>query len=609
MTDAATTKRPDLKIAALDPEDLAILSAHLQDAEVKIGDMAYLPKAQRFALVASRFDWFGAGQGICERCQTGLHFERGLARAPGWLRPGPRHRPDAPCHIVHADRAPRRHRHAALLGRWGHQARCRVPRSRSGRYRTTLALQQSAEAGRGRGSAAERQSTDRRFGLRPWPRRSKHRGMQTVMRLDVRSSDFEHGFTRLLAAKREVSEDVDVAVAGIIADVDARGDDALIDLSARFDRVDLGALGLRITADDIAAAAREVPADTLAALTLARDRIVAFHARQKPADQVWTDGLGIELGWRWSAIAAVGLYVPGGTASYPSSVLMNAGPGQGGGLRARRRGGADPGRPIEPLVLAAAHLAGVDEIYRVGGAQAIAALAYGTATIAAVSKIVGPGNAFVAAAKRRVFGRVGIDMIAGPSEIVILADSSAPADYVASDLLAQAEHDPVAQSILVTDDPHLADAVVEAVERQLATLPRRDIAGASWRDYGAVILVPSLAAAVPLIDRLAPEHLEIMARDGDELARPCPQCRRDLHRGRYAGGDRRLRGGLEPCPADRAFRSLRLGPRGARFHETDVGAEMQPAGLAGLGPAAIALGRAEGLDAHARSVALRMTNG
>ncbi len=431
--------------------------------------------------------------------------------------------------------------------------------------------------------------------------------MQHVMRLDARSSDFEGAFGRLLAAKREVSEDVDAAAAAIIADVVARGDDALIDLSQRFDRVDLRTLGLRVAGDEIADAAGSVAPDTLAALTLARDRIAAFHERQKPVDHFWTDALGVELGWRWTAISDVGLYVPGGTASYPSSVLMNAIPAKVAGCERIVVVVPTPDGRLNPLVLAAAHLAGVDEVYRVGGAQAIAALAYGTATIAPVSKIVGPGNAFVAAAKRRVFGKVGIDMIAGPSEVVVLADGCAVPDYVAADLLAQAEHDAVAQSILVTDDPALADAVEAAVLRQLETLPRRDVAVASWRDYGAVILVPSLAEAVPLVDRLAPEHLEIMARDADALAlrirnagaiflgHDTPEAIGD-----YVGGSNHV------LPTARSAR-FASGLGVLDFMKRTSILKCAPAALATLGPAAIALGEAEGLDAHARSVALRMT--
>ncbi|RYB01799.1 histidinol dehydrogenase [Lichenibacterium ramalinae] len=430
--------------------------------------------------------------------------------------------------------------------------------------------------------------------------------MQTFTRLDARSSDFEQGFAALLSAKREVSRDVDEAAAAIIADVVARGDAALRDLSAKFDRVDLAALGLRVTRDEIAAAAGQVPDATRAALTLARDRILAFHARQKPQDQFWTDAEGVELGWRWSAIRAVGLYVPGGTAAYPSSVLMNAIPAKVAGCERVVIVVPSPDGLLNPLVLLAADLAGVDEIYRVGGAQAVAALAYGTETIAPVSKIVGPGNAYVAAAKRRVFGKVGIDMIAGPSEVVVLADRTANPDHVAADLLAQAEHDAVAQSILVTDDDGLAAAVAAAVARQLETLPRRAIAEASWRDFGAIIRVESLAAAVPLVDRLAPEHLEIIAADAEELSRRIrdagaiflgPHTPEAI--GDYVGGSNHV------LPTARSAR-FASGLGVLDFMKRTSVLRCDAAALAALGPAAVALGQAEGLDAHARSVAMRL---
>ncbi len=430
--------------------------------------------------------------------------------------------------------------------------------------------------------------------------------MQTFTRLDATASTFEHDFRALLGAKREVSQDVDDAAAAIIADVRARGDAALIDLSQKFDRVDLTTRGLRITRDEIAAAAAAVPPQTLDALKLARDRILAFHERQRPQDQFWTDALGVELGWRWTAIRAVGLYVPGGTAAYPSSVLMNAIPAKVAGCERVVIVVPTPDGILNPLVLAAAELAGVDEIYRVGGAQAVAALAYGTETIAPVSKIVGPGNAYVAAAKRRVFGQVGIDMIAGPSEVVVMADSSADPDHVAADLLAQAEHDAVAQSILVTDDAGLADAVAAAVARQLETLPRRAIAEASWRDYGAIIIVPSLAEAVPLVDRLAPEHLEIVARDGDALSRRIrdagaiflgPHTPEAI--GDYVGGSNHV------LPTARSAR-FASGLGVLDFMKRTSVLKCDRAALRALGPAAVALGEAEGLDAHARSVAMRL---
>ena len=335
--------------------------------------------------------------------------------------------------------------------------------------------------------------------------------------LDMRSADFESRFAALLGAKRKSSAAVDAVVAAIIEDVRARGDEALAEYSLRFDRVEVDAKGLAIGAGEIEAATAACEPNALSALELAHQRVMDYHRRQKPADVRFTDALGVELGWRWRPIDAVGLYVPGGAASYPSSVVMNAVPAKVAGCRRLAMVVPTPDGRINPLVLAAARIAGVDEIYRVGGAQAIAALAFGTRTIAPVAKIVGPGNAYVAAAKRRVFGVVGIDLIAGPSEVVILADRSADPRFVAADLLAQAEHDEAAQSILITDDADLARAVAAEVDSQLATLPRERIAGASWRDNGAIILCPSLEAALPLVDRLAPEHLEIMARDAEGL--------------------------------------------------------------------------------------------
>src|SRR6266576_813873 len=338
------------------------------------------------------------------------------------------------------------------------------------------------------------------------------------IRLDRRAPDFAERFRAFLATKREASADVEAAVRAIIADVAARGDRAVIELTRQFDRFDPDRSGLKVTADEIDAAYAACERRALDALALARDRIEAYHRRQLPADDRFTDALGVELGSRWSAIEAVGLYVPGGSAAYPSSVLMNAVPAKVAGVPRLVMTVPAPEGKLVPLVLAAAKLAGIDEIYRIGGAQAVAALAYGTETIAPVAKIVGPGNAYVAAAKRLVFGKVGIDMIAGPSEVLIIADRDANAEWIAADLLAQAEHDTAAQSILITDDAGLARDVETAVAAQLETLPRAKIAGASWRDFGATILVATLAQAVPLIDAVAPEHLEIVARDGDALA-------------------------------------------------------------------------------------------
>ncbi|HTJ03435.1 MAG TPA: histidinol dehydrogenase [Methylovirgula sp.] len=427
-----------------------------------------------------------------------------------------------------------------------------------------------------------------------------------AVRLDEKAPGFADAFTALLAMKRETAEDVDQAVQKIIADVVARGDAALIDYSSRFDHVDLAKLGLAVSQEEVAAARAAVAPDALAALRLAHERIRVFHEKQRPKDEIFTDPLGVELGWRWRPIEAAGLYVPGGTASYPSSVLMNAAPAKVAGVQRLVMVVPAPHGHIDPLVLAAAELAGVDEIYRVGGAQAVAALAYGTKTIAPVSKIVGPGNAYVAAAKRRVFGTVGIDMIAGPSEVLILADESANPQWIAADLLAQAEHDAAAQSILITDSAKLATDVAAAVEAQLATLPRQNIASASWRDNGAIIVVKNLAESLPLADRIAPEHLEIISKDADALADRVvnagaifiggytPEAIGD-----YVGGSNHV------LPTARSAR-FSSGLSVLDFMKRTSILKCGPESLAVLGPAAVTLGQAEHLDAHARSVAIRL---
>ena len=426
------------------------------------------------------------------------------------------------------------------------------------------------------------------------------------IRLDTRAADFTTRFGAFLAAKREVSEDVEQAVRPIIADVMARGDRALVALSKTFDHVDLDATGLRVLPREIEVAIAACHPAGVVALTLARDRIEAYHRRQVPKDDRFTDPLGVELGSRWTAIAAVGLYVPGGTAAYPSSVLMNAVPAKVAGVTRLVMVVPAPKGQLNPLVLAAAKLAGVDEVYRVGGAQAIAALAYGTQSIRPVDKIVGPGNAFVATAKRLVFGRVGIDMIAGPSEVLILADKDAHPDWIAAYLLAQAEHDSLAQAILITDDPHLADDVEQAVAAQLATLPRSAVASTSWRDYGAIFLVRDLREAVPLVDAVAPEHLEIIAADADALAveiRNAGAIFLGAHTpeaiGDYVAGPSHV------LPTARSARfSSGLGV--LDFMKRTSILKCGPEQLAKLGPAAIALGEAEGLQAHARSVGVRL---
>lgn len=426
------------------------------------------------------------------------------------------------------------------------------------------------------------------------------------IRLDSRDASFPEAFEQLLSMKREVSEDVDRVAHGIISDVQARGDAALIELTAKFDQLELTPETLRVSEPEIDAAIAACKPEELAALGVAHKRILAFHNLQKPDDMRFTDADGVEMGWRWTAVEAAGLYVPGGTASYPSSVLMNAVPAKVAGVPRLVMVAPTPRGQSNPLVLAAARLAGVDEVYRVGGAQAVAALAYGTASIKPVAKIVGPGNAYVAAAKRRVFGQVGIDMIAGPSEVLVMADSSANPEWVAADLLAQAEHDVSAQSILVTDDSALAEAVAQAVLVQLKLLPRREIAGKSWDDFGTIILVPDLASAVPLIDRLAPEHLEIQTRDPEGLAariRNAGSIFLGHHTpeaiGDYVGGPNHV------LPTARSARfSSGLGV--LDFMKRTTMLKCSPEALRTLAPAAVTLGTSEGLQAHARSVTIRL---
>jgi len=426
------------------------------------------------------------------------------------------------------------------------------------------------------------------------------------LRLDSQSADFADRFRSLLALKREAAQDVEEAVRGIIADVVARGDRALFELTTRFDRVDLAKIGLRVTTAEINAAEKSCDENAIAALKVARDRIEAYHRRQKPSDDRFTDSLGVEMGAKWTAIEAVGLYVPGGTAAYPSSVLMNAVPAKVAGVSRLAMVVPAPDGKLNPLVLAAARLAGVDEIYRVGGAQAVAALAYGTDSIAPVAKIVGPGNAYVAAAKRLVFGKVGIDMVAGPSEVLIIADKTANADWIAADLLAQAEHDASAQSILITDDAGLADRVEKSVQSQLKTLPRAKVAGASWSDFGAVIVVRKLDDAIALVDQLAPEHLEILADDPERLVKRIRNAGAifiGAHTpeaiGDYVAGSNHV------LPTARSARfSSGLGV--LDFMKRTSLLKCGPEQLRALGPAAIVLGEAEGLSAHARSVSIRL---
>ncbi|MEM8784296.1 MAG: histidinol dehydrogenase [Pseudomonadota bacterium] len=425
-------------------------------------------------------------------------------------------------------------------------------------------------------------------------------------RLKAGSAGFEEAFHALLHAKRETTEDVSRTVSAILAAVREQGDAALCAYTAEFDRIDLAPAELSLPLDRAEAAYRALAPDLRAALDLAAQRIESFHAKQVPADHRFTDEAGVELGWRWRPVAAAGLYVPGGTAAYPSSVLMNAIPARAAGVERVVMVVPTPDGVVNDLVLAAAHLGGVDEIYRVGGAQAIGALANGTPTIAPVDLIVGPGNAYVAAAKRYVFGTVGIDMIAGPSEILVVADEDNNPDWIAADLLSQAEHDPSSQSILMTPSKGLADEVAKAMQAQLTTLPRAEIAGASWADYGAIIEVPSLDAAVPLIDRLAPEHLELAVADPDSLA---DQIRNagSIFLGPYtpeAIGDY-IGGPNHVLPTARSAR-FASGLSVFDFLKRSTLLKCTPDALRALGPSAMRLATAEGLDAHGRSIGIRL---
>ena len=424
--------------------------------------------------------------------------------------------------------------------------------------------------------------------------------------LSAADADFETAFRALLAMKREDAPDVDTAVAGIIADVRERGDAAVIELTAKFDRLELTPETLAFSAEEIAAECAKVPAEERAALELAAERIRAYHVRQMPEDQRWVDPEGASLGWRWTPVSAAGLYVPGGLASYPSSVLMNAIPAQVAGVERLVICAPTPGGQANPLVLLAAKLSGVDTVYRIGGAQAIAALAYGTATIAPVDKITGPGNAYVAAAKRRVFGRVGIDMIAGPSEILVIADRDNDPDWVALDLLSQAEHDESAQSMLITDDAAFGQEVAAAVDKRLQTLERRAIAGASWRDYGAVIVVRDLDEAAALSNRVAPEHLELCVADPEALAEKITHAGAIFLGqwtpeaiGDYVGGPNHV------LPTARSAR-FSSGLSVMDFIKRTTLSKMTPAALAAIGPSAEALAISESLEAHGLSVRARL---
>ena len=424
--------------------------------------------------------------------------------------------------------------------------------------------------------------------------------------LNTRDDDFEDRFQALLTMKREDAPDVDEVVAGIIADVRKRGDAAVIELTSKFDRLTLTPDTLAFSEEEIDTAIAEVPQEEREALVLAAERIRAYHERQRPRDETWTDASGAELGWRWTPVSAAGLYVPGGLASYPSSVLMNAIPAQVAGVERLVMTAPTPDSKVNPLVLLAARLSGIQTVYRIGGAQAVAALAYGTETIQPVDKITGPGNAFVAAAKRRVFGKVGIDMIAGPSEILVIADAENDPDWIALDLLSQAEHDESAQSILITTDEAFGKEVIAAVEKRLETLERREIAGASWRDFGAVITVQNLGEAANLADDIAPEHLELCVTNADAMVENIrhagaifigswtPEAIGD-----YVGGPNHV------LPTARSAR-FSSGLSVLDFMKRTTLARMTPGALKEIGPVAETLARSESLEAHGLSVTARL---
>ncbi len=427
-----------------------------------------------------------------------------------------------------------------------------------------------------------------------------------VKRLNATDAGFADAFAGVLNAKRETDVDVNQSVADIISDVRSRGDDAVLEYTQRFDRMEINAGGLAIGREEIEKAVGEVDGQTLDALKLAATRIKDFHARQAPDYEDYVDGAGVRLGYRWTPVGAAGLYVPGGTAAYPSSVLMNAIPATVAGVGRLVMVVPTPDGIINPLVLAAADVAGVSEIYRIGGAQAVAALAYGTNTIKPVDKIVGPGNAYVAAAKRQVFGTVGIDMIAGPSEILVVADGSNNAEWIACDLLSQAEHDVNAQSILITDDEVFAGAVEAAIEAELKTLERSEIAGQSWRDFGVIIVVENLNDAVSLIDAIAPEHLELAVEDPDAIFEQVSNAGA-VFLGRYtpeAIGDY-IAGPNHVLPTARSARfSSGLGVLDFMKRTTFIGCDADALGE--IGGAAVRLADAEGLGAHGRSISVRL---
>ena len=424
--------------------------------------------------------------------------------------------------------------------------------------------------------------------------------------LNSQNSNFEKEFKKLLLAKREDSVDVDVSVREIIGGVIELGDQALIEYTKKFDRVSLTTDTLRFTQSELKEQAAQVSDKDRSALELAVTRIKSYHEKQLPDDTFWTDESGVELGWRWSPVSAAGLYVPGGLASYPSSVLMNAIPAKVAGVRRLAITVPTPDNKINPMVLLAAQLSGVDEVYRVGGAQAIAALAYGTKTIKPVDKITGPGNAFVAAAKRQVFGKVGIDMIAGPSEILVIADKTSRPDWIALDLLSQAEHDENAQSILITDSDDVINAVTEKIEINLQNLSRNEIAGKSWKNNGAIIKVPNFEMAAELSNRIAPEHLELCVSDPENLAKKISNAGAIFlgHWTPEAVGDY-VTGPNHVLPTARSAR-FSSGLSVMDFLKRTTLAKVSRDALLKIGPSAVTLANSEGLECHGLSISERI---
>ena len=424
--------------------------------------------------------------------------------------------------------------------------------------------------------------------------------------LNSQNSNFEKEFKKLLLAKREDSVDVDVSVREIIGEVIELGDQALIEYTKKFDRVSLTTDTLRFTQSELKEQAAQVSDKDRSALELAVTRIKSYHEKQLPDDTFWTDESGVELGWRWSPVSAAGLYVPGGLASYPSSVLMNAIPAKVAGVKRLAITVPTPDNKVNPMVLLAAQLSGVDEVYRVGGAQAIAALAYGTKTIKPVDKITGPGNAFVAAAKRQVFGKVGIDMIAGPSEILVIADKTSRPDWIALDLLSQAEHDENAQSILITDSDDVINAVTEKIEINLQNLSRNEIAGKSWKNNGAIIKVPNFEMAAELSNRIAPEHLELCVSDPENLAKKISNAGAIFlgHWTPEAVGDY-VTGPNHVLPTARSAR-FSSGLSVMDFLKRTTLAKVSRDALLKIGPSAVTLANSEGLECHGLSISERI---